>query len=129
MSTTLLKHALDGARDGDVPLSPEERRAIPERSRRLEAELDRLGAESRRPKDELRRYRSTIHPLGEVSETPSTTVESYYSLDPYLLYPPFRAGASEREALFSASSRGDGPTVKVAEASVPRVTLVRARWR
>ncbi len=78
----LLNRALDGARGGTVPLSPEERRAIPERSRRLEAELDRLGDESRRPKDELRRYRSTIHPLSEVSETPSTTVKSYQSLHP-----------------------------------------------
>ncbi len=53
----LLERALDGAHDGDVPLSPEEGRAIPERFRRVEGELDRLGEESQRPKDELRRYR------------------------------------------------------------------------
>ncbi len=66
MSTLRLEHALDEDREGDVPLSQEERRAILARLRRaerLDEEVERLREELRRTREELRRYKSTLHLL------------------------------------------------------------------
>jgi transposase len=59
----LLERALDENREGDLPLSQAERRAILERFRRLEEQLDHVLDENRRLKEELRRYKSTVHLL------------------------------------------------------------------
>lgn len=63
VSTSALGAALDPDREGDVPLSQAERRAILERLRRLEQQLDVSRHENRRPKEEPRCYTSTLRLL------------------------------------------------------------------
>jgi transposase len=61
-----LENALEDHADGKTPLTPEEARKILERLRRLERverELDRSQDENRRLREELRRYKSTLHLL------------------------------------------------------------------
>ena len=69
VSTPLLEAALDPDHEGDVPLSQAERRAILERLRQLEQQLDDSRDENRRLKEELRRYKSTLHLLAPDAKT------------------------------------------------------------
>lgn len=67
-----LENSLDPDREGEVPLTQPERRALLEKLQRLdraEHELDRAHDELRRLKEELRRYKSTLHLLAPNDKT------------------------------------------------------------
>ena len=69
MSLLQLENALEDHAEGKTPLTPEEARKILERLRKLEQELDGSRDENRRLKDELRRYKSTLHLLAPDDKT------------------------------------------------------------
>ena len=69
MSFLQLENALEDHAEGKAPLTPEEARKILERLRKLEQELDGSRDENRRLKDELRRYKSTLHLLAPDDKT------------------------------------------------------------
>jgi transposase len=64
-----LEHALEDHAEGKGPISPEEARKILERLRQLEQQLDDSHDENRRLKEELRRYKSTLHLLAPDDKT------------------------------------------------------------
>jgi transposase len=64
-----LENALEDHADGKTPLAKEDARKILERLRRLEQDLDASREENRRLKEELRRYKSTLHLLAPDDKT------------------------------------------------------------
>ena len=69
MNPPSLENALEDHADGKTPLAKEDARKILERLRRLEQELDTSRDENRRLKEELRRYKSTLHFLAPDDKT------------------------------------------------------------